>query len=205
MDANYSLSDIAAISGNKENGMFGAGNGGMWIFALLILLLIGGGGFFGNRNNHSDYGQFATAATQQEILFGQQFAQINERITNLGNGICSLAYDMQGNICNLGKEVALGQAGINQQIMQGNYNIAQQLADCCCKTQRGIDAVNANIEAKFAALEKSQLEQRIAQLEQNNNQLYIAQQMNGVVRYPTSYTYSAGNSPFCGGCNGCCG
>lgn len=205
MDANYSLSDIAAISGNKENGMFGAGNGGMWIFALLILLLIGGGGFLGNRNNHGDYGQFATAATQQEILFGQQFGQINERINNLGNGICSLGYDMKGNICNLGKEVALGQAGINQQIMQGNYNIAQQLADYCCKTQRGIDAVNANIEAKFAALEKSQLEQRIAQLEQNNNQLYIAQQMNGIVRYPTSYTYSAGNSPFCGGCNGCCG
>lgn len=201
---NYSLSDIAAISGNKDGGMFGAGNGGMWIFALLILLLISGGGFFGNRGNQpGDYGQYATAATQQEILFGQQFGQVNDRLTNLGNGICTLGYDMQGNICRLGKEVALGQAGINQQIMGGNYQLAQQLADCCCKTQRGLDAVNANLDAKFAALEKSQLEQRIAQLEQANNHLYIAQQMNDVVRYPTTYAYSAGNSPFCGGCGNC--
>lgn len=201
---NYSLSDIAAISGNKDGGMFGAGNGGMWIFALLILLLIGGGGFFGNRGNHpGDYGQYATAAAQQEILFGQQFGQVNDRLTNLGNGICTLGYDMQGNICRLGKEVALGQAGINQQIMGGNYQLAQQLADCCCKTQRGLDAVNANLDAKFAALEKSQLEQRIAQLEQANNHLYIAQQMGDVVRYPTTYAYSAGSNPFCGGCGNC--
>ena len=68
-------------------------------------------------------------------------------------------------------------------------------------TQRGLDAINANIDAKFAALEKSQLEGRIAQLEQANNQLYLREQMCGVVRYPSGYTYSAGNSPFCGcGC-----
>lgn len=203
MDTNYSLSDIAAVNGNKDGGMFGAGNGGMWIFALLILLLIGGGGFFGgNRNQPGDYSHFATSAAQQEILFGQQFGQLNDRLTSIGNGICSLGYDMQGNICNLGKEIALGQAGINQQIMQGNYNMAMQLADCCCKTQRGMDAINANIEAKFAALEKASLERQIADQAAQINRLELKQQMCGVVRYPTEYTYNAGNSPFCGSCCG---
>ena len=197
---NYSLSDLRAAVGGENGGGFGFGNGGILLVVILFLFFVMFGGW-GNRN--SDYGQYATAASQQEILFGQQFGQLNDRLTNIGDGICSLGYEMQGNVAALGKEVALGQAGINQQIMGGNYAIAQQLADCCCKTQRGLDAVSANIDAKFAALEKSQLEGRIAQLEQANGQLYLAQQMCGVVKYPMTYAYSAGNSPFCGG--GCCG
>ena len=194
-----SPADIRALTEDNREG-FG---GGAWWLIVLFLFVFMGGGFWGNRNQQGDYGQYATAASQQQILFGQQFGQLNDRLTNLSNGVCSLGYEMQGNVAALGKEVALGQAGINQQIMGGNYAIAQQLADCCCKTQRGLDAVSANIDAKFAALEKSQLEGRIAQLEQANSQLYLTQQMCGVVKYPMTYAYSAGNSPFCGG--GCCG
>lgn len=194
-----SPADIRALTEDNREG-FG---GGAWWLIVLFLFVFMGGGFWGNRNQQGDYGQYATAASQQQILFGQQFGQLNDRLTNIGNGVCSLGYEMQGNVAALGKEVALGQAGINQQIMGGNYAIAQQLADCCCKTQRGLDAVSANIDAKFAALEKSQLEGRIAQLEQANSQLYLTQQMCGVVKYPMTYAYSAGNSPFCGG--GCCG
>lgn len=202
MDANtLTPADIAAVTRSNENEGIGGGFGAYWIIILFLFVFMGGG-FWGNRNQQGDYGQYATAASQQQILFGQQFGQLNDRLTNLGNGVCSLGYEMQGNVAALGKEVALGQAGINQQIMGGNYAIAQQLADCCCKTQRGLDAVSANIDAKFAALEKSQLEGRIAQLEQANGQLYLAQQMCGVVKYPMSYAYSAGNSPFCGGCCG---
>ena len=123
-------------------------------------------------------------------------------MNNLGNGICNLGYEMQGNVGQLGKEMALAQNGTNMTIMQTGNSIQSQLAECCCTTQRAIDAVNANIDAKFAALEKSQLEGRIAQLEQANNQLYIREQMSNVVRYPSGYTYNAGASPFCGG--GCC-
>ena len=198
-NAAMSPADIAALM--RDGDGFGAGGGAWWIIILFLFVFMGGGNLWGNRNG--DYGQYATAATQQEILFGQQFGRIDDRLTNIGNGVCSLGYDMQGNIAGLGKEVALGQAGINQQIMQGNYALAQQIADCCCKNLRGLDAVNANIDAKFAALEKQNLEQRIAQLEQANGQLYLSQQMCGVVKYPMSYSYSAGNSPFCGGGCGC--
>lgn len=195
---NYSLSDLRAAVGGENGGGFGFGNGGILLVVILFLFFVMFGGW-GNRNG--DYGQYATAASQQEILFGQQFGQLNDRLTNIGNGVCSLGYEMQGNIGQLGKEVALAQNGTNMAIMQTGNDIQRQMADCCCTTQRGLDAINANIDAKFAALEKSQLEGRIAQLEQANNQLYLREQMCGVVRYPSGYTYSAGNSPFCGcGC-----
>lgn len=204
MDNNSVMSpaDIAALTRGEG---FGGGNNTLLIVIIfLFVILMGGGNLFGGRNaNTSDYGQYATAASQQQILFGQQFGQINDRLTNLGNGICSLGYDMQGRFGDLSRELAIGQAGTNQQIMQGNYTIAQQIADCCCQNLRAMDALGAKIEEKFAAIEKMQLQQRIAQLEQANGQLFTQQQLCGVVRYPTTFAYSAGPSPFCGG--GCCG
>lgn len=193
-----SLSDIAAVTRGNDND--GWGNGGAWWIIILFLFVFMGGGFWGNRNG--DYGQYATAASQQEILFGQQFGQINDRLTNIGNGICSLGYDMQGNIGQLGKEMALAQNGTNMTIMQNANSIQAQLAECCCNTQRAIDGVNANLEAKFAALEKSALEQRIAEQSARIASLEMDNRMYGVVRYPNGYTYNAGMSPFCGG--GCC-
>ena len=192
----YSLSDLKAIMGDNE-GTFGGG--GLLLVVILFLFFVMFRGGWGN--NHGDYGQYATAATQQEILYGQQFGQINDRLTNIGNGICNLGYEMQGNIGQLGKEVALAQNGTNMTIMQTGNGIQAQLADCCCKTQRAIDSVNANIDAKFAALEKSQLEQRIAEQSARIASLEMDNRMYGIVRYPNGYTYTAGPSPFCG----CCG
>lgn len=194
---NFSLSDIVTALGNREGNGCGFGGGGLLLVVVLFLFFV----MYGfNRNG--DYGQYATAATQQEILFGQQFGQFNDRLTNLGNGICSLGYDMQGNIGQLGKEMALAQNGTNMTIMQNTNSIQTQLAQCCCDTQRAIDGVNANIEAKFAALEKSALEQRIAEQSARIASLEMDNRMHGVVRYPNGYTYNAGMSPFCGG--GCC-
>lgn len=200
MENGMSLSDIAAVTrgANDENG-WGSG----WFLIVVLFLFMFG--FCGNGwNRQGEFGQFATAASQQEILFGQQFGQINDRLTNIGNGICNLGYEMQGNIGQLGKEMALAQNGTNMTIMQTGNSIQSQMAECCCTTQRAIDGVNANIDAKFAALEKSQLEQRIAEQSARIASLEMDNRMYGVVRYPNGYTYNAGNSPFCG-CNSCCG
>lgn len=50
---------------------------------------------------------------------------------------------------------------------------------------------------RFAQMEKQQLEQRISQLENQNQMMFIAQQMNNVVRYPNGFTWDAGANPFC--------
>lgn len=192
---NYSLSDLAAVTKDAD----GWGGGAWWIIILFLFVFMGGG--WGNRQG--ELGTYATAASQQEILFGQQFGRIDDRLTNIGNGICNLGYEMQGSIGQLGKEMALAQNGTNMAIMQSANGIQAQLAECCCTTQRAIDGVNANMEAKFAALEKSQLEQRIAEQSARIASLEMDNRMCGVVRYPNGYTYNAGPSPFCAcGCNG---
>ena len=193
---NYSLSDLAAVTKDAD----GWGGGAWWIIILFLFVFMGGG--WGNRQG--ELGTYATAASQQEILFGQQFGRIDDRLTNIGNGICNLGYEMHGSIGQLGKEMALAQNGTNMAIMQSANGIQAQLAECCCTTQRAIDGVNANMEAKFAALEKGQLEQRIAEQSARIASLEMDNRMYGVVRYPNGYAYNAGPSPFCacGGCNG---
>lgn len=43
----------------------------------------------------------------------------------------------------------------------------------------------------------------MADMQNQINQLQLSQAMCGVVRYPNTFAYNAGPSPFCG--NGCCG
>lgn len=44
----------------------------------------------------------------------------------------------------------------------------------------------------------------MADMQNQINQLQLAQAMQGVVRYPDSFAYNAGNNPFCGCGAGCC-
>lgn len=207
---NYSLSDLAAVS--KDNDGWGGG-GAWWIIILFLFVFMGGG--WGAFNRQGEFGQYATAASQQEILFGQHFGQLNDRITNVGNGLCTLGYEMQGNISQLGKEVALAHAGTNTTIMQTGNSIQGQIAQCCCDNRLATanlsaqmdrqtcditTAIHAEGEATRALMQANELQalrDKVASLEMDNR-------MCGVVRYPNGLTYSAGSSPFCG-CNSGCG
>ncbi len=205
---NMSLSDIAAVTRNANDDGNWGGNGAWWIIILFLFALMSGG--LNGWNRQGEYGQYATAASQQEILYGQQFGQINDRLTNLGNGVCNLGYEMQGGLGQLGKEVALGQSNLNQTIMATGNGIQQQIASCCCENR----LATANLSAKMdrqtcditTAIHAEGEQTRalmqantIQQLRDKVNALELAGQMAGVVRYPTGYAYNAGPSPFCGG------
>ena len=209
---NYSLSDLrAAVDGGNDG--FGANGGAWWIIILFLFVFMGGG--WGGFNRQGEFGQYATAASQQEILFGQQFGQINDRLTNIGNGICNLGYEMQGNIGQLGKEVALGQSNLGQTIMSTGNAIQQQLANCCCEQRlatanlsaqmdRQTCDITAAIHAEGEATRALIQTNEIQALRDKVNSLEMDSRFCGVVRYPMGYTYNAGASPFCG-CNSGCG
>lgn len=115
------------------------------------------------------------------------------------------------------EELADATYALNNAITTEGRNAQMQLADCCCTTQRNIDsvrfdmsnyanAINQNIDAKFAALEKNQLQAQLSAQSQQIQKLELQAAMCGVVRYPNAWTYNAGTSPFCqcnNGCGGC--
>lgn len=205
---NMSLSDIAAVTRNANDDGNWGGNGAWWIIILFLFALMGGG--LNGWNRQGEYGQFATAASQQEILYGQQFGQLNDRLTNLGDGVCSLGYEMQGSIGQLGKEIALGQSNLQQTIMGTGNGIQQQIASCCCENRLATANLSAQMDRQTCDITTAihaEGEQTRAMMQANTiqqlrdkvNALELAGQMTGVVRYPTGYAYNAGPSPFCGG------
>ena len=186
---NMSLSDIAAVT--RDGDGWGSGS---WIWVVIIFLFAFMGNGWGNRNG--DYGQYATAASQQEILFGQHFGQLNDRLTNIGSGICDSTFALNNNITNEGRAMQT------------------QLANCCCENRLGIanlgaqmnqntcDVVTA-IHAEGEATRQLIQTNEIQSLRDKVSALEMDNRFYGVVRYPNGYTYNAGNSPFCGCNNGC--
>ena len=141
-ESGYSLSDIAAVSGSRNNdGMFG-GDWGAWIILFLIFGLFGNGrgfgGFGGGNGGSCGCEPCATKAdlTAQGIV--QKLDGITYGISDstyaLNNSIMTGFHGVDNAICNLGYNV---QSGFNA--------LGHQLSDCCCQTQRAIDGVNYNL------------------------------------------------------------
>ena len=190
-----SMGDALQMATRANDGNGFGGNGAWWII-VLFLFMFGNGGFWGNRGNGqpvTDSGLCdAMNFNNLENAVGRLSDSENLHMMQLSQGLASLGYEN----ARLANETQAG-------VMQGKYENSRQLAECCCTTQRAIDSVNANINEKLAAIEKGQLQQTISAQQNQLNQLYMQQQLCGVVRYPSATTYSAGANPYFGA--GCCG
>lgn len=195
MDNGYSLGDLAAVTRSDNGGFGGMGSEGLWVFALLILLFGGGGFGFGNRPPVMN----GAPVTEAGLCNAMNFNNLENAVGRLSDSLSADYMGLQNGICNLGYETLR------------NFNTTQQqLAECCCTTQRGIDSVNYNGAINTAAINATTTAQtqkildaingnRMADMQNQINQLQLQSAMCGVVRYPTTYAYNAGQSPFCGG------
>lgn len=217
---NYSLSDLATVTNGN-----GFGGNNMWLI-ILFFVIFGGNGLGWNRGNYGngDFGQFATAASQNEILLGQKFSDLDNKIdrgfTSIGNGISDATFALNNNIkdtayatTNAVKDTAYATSGA---VVSEGRALATQLAQCCCDNKQATAqvrydmanfaaSINSNIDNKFAALEKSALEQRLAEQATQINQLQLAQALCGIPRVNNAawgtYPYTAPTSCGCCGCN----
>lgn len=117
MDGNYSLSDIAAVTGGRNDGMFG-GNGdwGAWIILFLLFGLFGRGGFgggYGGVGNSCG----APCATQGDVRAAVDQQTLISKLDQQTYGIADATY------------------ALNNAITGGFHGVERQLADCCCTTQ----------------------------------------------------------------------
>lgn len=135
-----SVADALALQNDGRDGDgYGWGNGGfMWVFFLFFLLAWGRGGFgFGDGNNAAMQG----ALTRADLCESFNFNDLQRQVQGVQNGLCDGFYAMNSSIMNgfHGVDNALcnGFAGVNANITQLGY----QMKDCCCETNRNIDAV----------------------------------------------------------------
>lgn len=121
--------------------------------------------------------------------------QMQTQFMQTSQGLASVGYENLRNFSNT-----------QDTIKDGNYSLSSQLANCCCTTQRGIDSVNYNGAINTAAIQQTVTEQtqkvldtitgnRMADMQNQINQLQLSQAMCGVVRYPNTFAYNAGPSP----------
>lgn len=132
----YNLSDIAAVTGNRNNndGMFG--DNGWWIILLFLFAGWGGrgfGGFGGGGGNEAGWATQADvrAAVDQQTLISkldQQTYGLADSTYALNSAIMNGFHGVDNAICTLGYNV---QNGFN--------TISHQMSDCCCETQRLIE------------------------------------------------------------------
>ena len=96
-------------------------------------------------------------------------------------------------------------------IVSDIHDVAMSVSDtrahqqeCCCNILRAIDATNYNTTAQVQKVLDALSANKIEALQSKVSELELAQALNGVVRYPSAFSYNAGPSPFCPGC-GCNG
>ena len=202
-------SDVALMS--RDGDGWGNGWGGMiWLFA--ILAMMGGGfGWNGNGNNSNAIqndinrgfdNQNLQAQTRDILAAVNAASMTGVQTTNqvyhdivgyVGDKYSELQRDVAG--------LAVGQAnllahqneclgGLSRQLMQNNYDAALRDA-----------ATNANIVEQAQEIKDLFQANKFEAMQNRINQLELQNALQGVVRYPNGWTYNAGNSPFCGGCN----
>ena len=205
--------------GNSADGF---GGGGFWIFALLILAMMGGSGFGWGNNGFANAIGYENLATSNEVQRGfdnqNLQAQTRDILAAVNSGTAqSVAatnqtfHDSLMANQNLYNEIARDIANLQM----GQAGILSKQGECCCETKQLIQqtnydgamrdaATNANITAQIQSVKDMLAQDKIESLQAQVNQLQLAQATRGVVRYPNSWTYNAGISPFCG-CNCGCG
>lgn len=196
MDNGYSLSDVAAATGN---GMNGFGGEGLWIFALLLLLFGSNGIGFGG-------GSAANAVSQADLQRAVDLNSIQEGQAAINNNIQRVAYEGIGatkdaaynNLSEIRDNGALISTGfanmqncccdLKQTVMENRYLDAQNTA-----------AINANTTAAMQKVLDTIQAEKIASLQSEVSELKTQNMFCGIPRV-SPYGYQPVWANGCG-CN----
>ena len=188
MENYYSLSDIKSALGGEE------GMGGGWFLIVILFLFLFG--FGNNRNGMGGYCGNDGYVTTSQFESENNFRTLDNSNRMTQNGLCQLGYE-QANLINASTAQIVGN------VTTEGRNIQSQLADCCCTTQRAIDSLKLENCQNTQKILDALTTNRMADMQNQINQLQMQNALCGVVRYPMASTWNAGSNPFCGcGCNG---
>lgn len=146
---------LIALLSNKGNGN-GFGNDLLAILILMIFMGNNGFGFGGNRgmcangqggvmpilNNDAN-----TAVIMQAVQRnGYDVQSLATALNTSSDAVMAAINGLGQQICSLGNQMGMNTNQIITALMQGNNAISTQLAECCCKTNNSITAMDGNIK-----------------------------------------------------------
>lgn len=112
------------VAGQNGNGFGnGAGMWGMEWMWVILLFAMWGGGWGGNWGG----GNMNGALTRSDLCQDMNFNNLEGAVRGVQQGLCDGFYAQ------------------NTTMLQGFNGIQQEIANCCCQTQRAIDNVNYNM------------------------------------------------------------
>ena len=134
---------LLAMKGN--NGMCGEGGWFMWVIFLFFLMGWGGNGWGGFGNNgrgglaneiNNDYGRslLMDAIGGNRNALSNLATQLNCTEGQIQSAISALTSQVQ----NVGNQVGMSGMQTINALQQGNMQIAQQIANCCCENRLAI-------------------------------------------------------------------
>lgn len=170
--------DAAAVTGNNDDGW---GNGAWWIVVLFLFAFCG----WGNRGNGEQ------PVTEAGLCNAMNFSDLENAVGRLNDSNTAQFQQLGAAITSAASQNALGQCETQRAIDGVNYNIATSAAcineNTTAQVQKALDAINGN---------------RMADMQNQINQLQLNEALCGVVRFPNATTYTAGCNPYFSN-NGC--
>lgn len=133
------------VAMNKNNNGWGDGNGFMWVIFLFFLMGWGGNGWGGFGNGrcgglaneiNNDYGRslLMDAIGGNRNALSNLATQLNCTEGQIQAAISALTSQVQ----NVGNQVGMSGMQVINALQQGNMQIAQQIAQCCCDNKMAI-------------------------------------------------------------------
>ena len=143
----FSLSDIAAVtgSGRNDDGFFG-GNG-IWLILFFILILGGGWGFGGGFGGGNSAVEAAVTSSDLQRAFDN--SAVESKLDTISSGLCNgfngtqvaLAAGFTDVVGNINSTTYALQNAIQANAiadMQNNFALTSQLQNCCCENRSQI-------------------------------------------------------------------
>ena len=172
--ADYDLSDLAAVVGNRNgdgNGTFSNGEGLLWLLFILIL----GGGWGNNRNwgnGNGGAGAVGGDALYPWMNLQQNFTEILQALCSGFAGATSAVTNgfaqAETSAANRAMDQMQNTFALQTAMMQG-FNAQQaQLAQCCCDNRLGIANLGADI-AREACSDRQAVSDGVRDIMENCN------------------------------------
>ena len=198
------ITPVMPMGGDGGFGLNGMGG----IFALLILLGLFSGGFGGGFGGGAN--QYATRDQVQNGFDTQNLqAQTRDILSAVTSGTAQTIAASTANATNAIEAIKDGNASLIREF--GNVEnaltaLGGKQQECCCEILRAVDGVNYNGAINTAAINANTTAQtqkildaimgnRMADMQNQINQLQLQNAMCGVMKYPTSWAYNAGTFP----------